>query len=696
NKALFDGGHISGAVWAQAVTEYLESHSIYTNYDGYYLDWKTIAEYSCPFTDPTLMIGGRGAVERGGIALVTISPYRERCVDDLNYLNYPYDEFNESNVEELFSNLSLYDVVFVSSFAATSASYPEEAGIIREAFIDNSESLLGYIEGGGGLILLAEYNYSWLPSQLSYYLNVSEHDGSEINLYAEGHPAITWPICLEYYTGDLTHTPTYLYNGHFLLWEREEMATEHGIFLSIAGDEDPTGDIITTWVAGEYGEGRVVTTTLILDYYSGLMRDHYSGNPDAENIALYDGRLALDDMLQWVLRTPHPMAYIEGVNPAGGGYGERVIVTGSGVTAGAEIELHWDGVQPWDGERGLLNTTEATAEGAFEVWFTVPEAVNGTHQLVIVDTATDEAAWAEFTVEPWIGVSPPLASEGIDITIYGYGFSPYVNVTLEMDGVFLPTASTDHLGSFVATATAPAVAPGVYNLTAVDGGGVTAYTTFQVRERLLLSNFTLFSSNRVRMVYPSDSPDKPLDRSGASVSDWLASAFISTKLENATEGLDTDPAFVNQTTGNPMGSEAAVCLGGPAVSVPVYYYELSKMAPVVYCNVPGARRAGEPWAQWYRADGTAITETAIGTTDTLDLFLMEVFFDDEGRPIFIAYGIGWRGTYAAGKYFDRVVYPNLEDYPYRWIIVQWTDTNGDGFVNAPGDGDTYSILASGG
>jgi len=59
NKAFFDGNWISGAVWGQAITEYVQSNPIHTNYDGYYLDWKTVAEYSSPFMDPTLMIGGR-------------------------------------------------------------------------------------------------------------------------------------------------------------------------------------------------------------------------------------------------------------------------------------------------------------------------------------------------------------------------------------------------------------------------------------------------------------------------------------------------------------------------------------------------------------------------------------------------------------------------------------------------------------
>jgi hypothetical protein len=70
------------------------------------------------------------------------------------------------------------------------------------------------------------------------------------------------------------------------------------------------------------------------------------------------------------------------------------------------------------------------------------------------------------------------------------------------------------------------------------------------------SSFTrLFANNSVvRMVYPSDSTSKPLGCAAAMVSDWTASAFIYGLLDNVTEGLDTESAFVNQTTGKPEGS----------------------------------------------------------------------------------------------------------------------------------------------
>jgi len=43
---------------------------------------------------------------------------------------------------------------------------------------------------------------------------------------------------------------------------------------------------------------------------------------------------------------PGPELY-EGV------YGDTLIVQGSGVTAGKIVNVYWDSVDPWDGEKGL-------------------------------------------------------------------------------------------------------------------------------------------------------------------------------------------------------------------------------------------------------------------------------------------------------------------------------------------------------
>jgi len=64
-QAYYDGYRRIGQIWLRAVSQYVSAHGIHTPFllkplIGYYADWKTVAEYSCPFGDPSLMIGGPG------------------------------------------------------------------------------------------------------------------------------------------------------------------------------------------------------------------------------------------------------------------------------------------------------------------------------------------------------------------------------------------------------------------------------------------------------------------------------------------------------------------------------------------------------------------------------------------------------------------------------------------------------------
>ena len=77
------------------------------------------------------------------------------------------------------------------------------------------------------------------------------------------------------------------------------------------------------------------------------------------------------------------------------------------------------------------------------------------------------------------------------------------------------------------------------------------------------------------------------------------------------------------------------------------------------------------------------------------MFVIETYEDGHGRYFLLCYGFGWKGTYAAGKYFHTDVRPNLASYPYPWVIVKWEDKNGDGFVNTGVDGDVYTLVAAG-
>jgi hypothetical protein len=91
-----------------------------------------------------------------------------------------------------------------------------------------------------------------------------------------------------------------------------------------------------------------------------------------------------------------------------------------------------------------------------------------------------------------------------------------------------------------------------------------------------------FAANDVNVVYPSNSHEKPVSCVAASVSDWMASAFVSTKLNSYTEGLDINSDFVDQTSSRPEGNsgEAIISFGGPVVNPVVKYAENTGVSAV--------------------------------------------------------------------------------------------------------------------
>jgi outer membrane protein assembly factor BamB len=206
-----------------------------------------------------------------------------------------------------------------------------------------------------------------------------------------------------------------------------------------------------------------------------------------------------------------------------------------------------------------------------------------------------------------------------------------------------------------------------------------------------------FKLNNPRIIYPSKETLKPLGCSAAMVSDWTASAFISTKLEHATEGLDTDSAFVNQASGKPTGAAGTgvVTFGGPIVNLVVAYAESTSTQTGDKAPIRFHQESGTFYFQ--HSNGTSITGANLSSSvinSNTDMFVVEVYRDRDGRYMLLCYGFGWKGTYAAGKYFDAEMYPNIGSYPYTWIIVKWEDTNANGFVNTAANGDTYTVIAT--
>ena len=215
----------------------------------------------------------------------------------------------------------------------------------------------------------------------------------------------------------------------------------------------------------------------------------------------------------------------------------------------------------------------------------------------------------------------------------------------------------------------------------------------------LLSDFGCnFNYGYWKVIYPSQMTPKPLGCAGAMTSDWLATSFVTTKIDYLHEGLDTDPGYVNQDTGEAVGFENMDILtfGGPVVNPVVKHAEKSSTpiadrAPVMFHS-----EAGVLYFQYM--NGTNIPNASLpisAINNDEDIFVIERYLDSEAKKMTICYGFGWQGTYAAGKFFEYELYPEHIYYTNSWIIVHWHDTNSNNFVDNPGKGDTYTIIATG-
>jgi len=89
---------------------------------------------------------------------------------------------------------------------------------------------------------------------------------------------------------------------------------------------------------------------------------------------------------------------------------------------------------------------------------------------------------------------------------------------------------------------------------------------------------------------------------------------------------------------------------------------------------------------WYTKAGAKLTATAMsksvfgdGITYHQDMFVVEHLLDVNGNAVFIVYGYGWKGSFAGGRYFKAVIYPDISGYTHAYYIYRWIDGNNDGF-----------------
>jgi hypothetical protein len=193
-----------------------------------------------------------------------------------------------------------------------------------------------------------------------------------------------------------------------------------------------------------------------------------------------------------------------------GVYGDTLAVVGEGVTAGKYVNVYWDAVDDWDGYSGYLNRSKAASDGSYEVWFDVPEALNGDHYIWLEDAQTLQTFKVPdaFVVGAYVECDPDSGLENDVITLYGYGWGdeveiPTITIT-NITALGLPvgisfedlsttpgTPETDDKGSWEATYKVPKVDDdylyGDYNITCTDDDANEANATLTIGPSVTLN-----------------------------------------------------------------------------------------------------------------------------------------------------------------------------------------------------------------
>lgn len=288
---------------------------------------------------------------------------------------------------------------------------------------------------------------------------------------------------------------------------------------------------------------------------------------------------------------------------------------------------------------------------------------------------------------------------GESVTLYGYVKDtagtpvPYATVSIQVND---PIGSPLHI-MYVNSYTDGGYSD-TFNLPMSAGNGMyTAYVTAYAYQwnpsnslaRFSVPRITLYSlqsrtfgaaPNRVYFIYPDyGHAQYKLPGVGlAALSDWSAMGILYGMCSNIqNDGLDTNGILVDLSSGSPVFSEkSVVVMGGRGVHNVVYYYEDRKLAPLYFsCDA----------ATYYlkKRDGSTVGSISISELTDLhrDIFVLEAFTDLKGNAVLIAYGITWKGTFAAGLYLKSVIAPSLASYSHAWYVFRWDDLNGDGMID---------------
>jgi hypothetical protein len=166
------------------------------------------------------------------------------------------------------------------------------------------------------------------------------------------------------------------------------------------------------------------------------------------------------------------------------------------------------------------------------------------------------------------------------------------------------------------------------------------------------------------------------------------------------EVLDTSQ-YLSQTSqacGEPLMSSTypIVAFASFYVNELVAYYDSTQQTPVYLTDNATANTIMQRTGQLSTGNVIVSENNTQRDSGVVDYFVIQAFQDTNGRTVFLLWGIGWTGTYAATVYFVTNILPNIASYTDGWYVYRWNDaTSGQSHNSIPDAGDTFTLINSG-
>ncbi len=157
-------------------------------------------------------------------------------------------------------------------------------------------------------------------------------------------------------------------------------------------------------------------------------------------------------------------------NPAIGGVGDKVNISGTGFTGNSEVGISLHGTR--------IGFAPVSEKGSFNFVFNVPVMQAGTYAIEIEDSSRTKR-WVDFTVDAKLTLSKTTGEIGLKLTMSGSAFEVGGMVQIKYDEDEIAWVMADQEGLFTTSFNVPVSPAGGHVITASDGFN-TRYIVFTV------------------------------------------------------------------------------------------------------------------------------------------------------------------------------------------------------------------------